>query len=949
MVMRPPVPSEPSVLAIRWRQLLPHTIFAVILALTGSTTYGAWWYLHRKPDPTVHAAMREGLGDLRETVLLRRNEVAAQPTDPDSRLRFAQVLLRIFDGYGAESAFRVAERLGADHWVVVQGLGEAFTIQGDWRKLLAELPDTAPTPKIAARILLMRATAQIALKRLPAATATLTAARRVTQTQVEPMLIAGRLSLSSGDFGAAQVSIQAALKLEPSNIDALFLEYRLVDDRGDISGALEIVGRILAIAPWSIPARLHRADLLMRSGKDIDASAEVETILSRFPTVPGALFLRAMLLSRGGNDEATVVALEQLGPAIDIFPRALLLEAVLSARLGRPEAAWKLAAQFNAHFPEDRDGVVVLAQNQLATKRADLAVPLLARAVARGKPGAPADAELLTLLGTAYAATGNQAGALRVREAAAAAAPNNPQILASLGLSQLRQGDITEALDTLDQSATRSPPTASLSDALFSAAFGAGDLDRAEAALIRRRTQEGETEAVGTMAALLLLARGDVDAAFTAFQALVANYPDAIVPRVNLANLLIRLGRLPDAEALLKTILSEDPTCEAALDALIPFLISQKRFDEAIRAAEIAEAGAPGNTRFTALRADLLIREGNPKAALALLEDRQQSKKLDRSLIGTLAKTQAASGDTTAALLTYADILRTQPGNTDARFAQVNLLLRANLLGAAETSLRDGLVQTPGLFDILFAMVSLEGRRNGLNAALALADELQTNPGNRPASAFLKGDLLILAAQPSQAAQAYRAEFNASPTKALALRLARAEGIAGHPDTAASILRTWLTTHPDDPDVETAVAQIDLRTGHWDLAQTELEARLRRRPNDTAALNNLAWTYQLKGDPRAYDLAKRSYQLQPSPATADTVGWIMLSQDKIPAAIEILQLAAAQAPEDPTIAYHLASALQRNGQREDGIRVLEPILAGPVGFEDRPAAEQLLQKLKIGG
>ena len=941
--------DEPSPWAIRRRRFLPFAIAMLFLCLAGTGGYGVWWFKNRQPDPVEHAARREKLGDLRETALLRRNEIAAKPNDPDARLRLAEVLLRIGDGVGADGSFRAAERLGSDHWAVLQGLSEAQSLQADWRKLLAEIPDVAPTPQIAARLLLMRATAQIALNRLPAATGTLAAAKRLAPNRIEPLLIAARLSLASGDTKAAEASTAAALALQPGNLDALFLQYRFAQARSDVPAAIAVADHILTIAPWSTTARLDRAAMLMQAGREADASVEVETVLSRAPRVTVALYLRAMLRAREGNDEATVLALEQLGPAIDNFPRALFLNAVLQTKLGKVEAARNLAIRFNKRFPNDRNGVVLLAGNHLASNRADLAIPLLEGAVASAAPGKPVDAEMLALLGSAYTATGNRVGALRTLQDAAVAAPDNARVLASLGMSQLSQGDLTAALASLDRSATLAPPPADLSDAMFDAALRAGDLNVAEAALARRRTQDGDTEAVGTMAALLLLARGDLDQALPVFEALVQNYPDAVVPRVNLSKLLLLRGRSGEAEALLHAILAEDPTSQAALNALVSILLRQNRFDDAIHAAELAEVAAPTNTGFTALRVELLIRQDNPTAALALLEDRRQTKKLDVTLTQGLAQAQAASGDIDAALVTYDAMVKSQPSDTSVRMALVRLLLRQRLFGPAATSLREGIAQTPGVFQIMQAMVSLESSRNGLDAALAMAAELRANPANRPAAGFLQGDLLMQAAKPESAVAAYRAEFEAGPNKSLVLRLAAAESATNKSDAAASTLRQWADIHPNDPDIEFGLSQIDMRTGRWDLAQSDLEARLRKRPNDAQALNNLAWAYQLKGDARALDLAKRSYALFPSPFVADTMGWIMLAQGSIAEAVSVLSQAAAQAPTNPAIAYHLAAALKQSGKRADGIRLLEPFITDPTQFDDRPAAEKLLRELKSAG
>jgi Flp pilus assembly protein TadD len=240
----------------------------------------------------------------------------------------------------------------------------------------------------------------------------------------------------------------------------------------------------------------------------------------------------------------------------------------------------------------------------------------------------------------------------------------------------------------------------------------------------------------------------------------------------------------------------------------------------------------------------------------------------------------------------------------------------------------------------------LELETSGLDAALKLAADLRAKPDAMPAAALLKGDLLVGAKQFDRAVDAYQAEFAQAPSQVLALRLAAADAGAGRWDPAATVLRDWLTTHPDSPEVSGVLAKLDERAGRFGLAVGELETRLHHRPNDPAALNDLAWIYQTQNDPRALALAQRAYMLAPAPQIADTLGWIMLSRGDIAAATALLQKAVEQRPGDPSLTYHLALAMEKSGRPDDGRKLLEPLLAKPDAFDERPAAEKLLQQMK---
>ena len=193
--------------------------------------------------------------------------------------------------------------------------------------------------------------------------------------------------------------------------------------------------------------------------------------------------------------------------------------------------------------------------------------------------------------------------------------------------------------------------------------------------------------------------------------------------------------------------------------------------------------------------------------------------------------------------------------------------------------------------------------------------------------------------------QAFTDEFKLAPSSALVLRLANAAATAGHEDEGARALRDWLQRSPDDADAAQLLALLDIKAKRFDDAKAHLQVVLNKRPGDTVALNNMAWLYGLSNDPRARSLAQRAYLQAPTPETADTLGWIMVRQGDPKGGLSLLQQASTQRPADPTLKYHLAVALNDNGQKDDSVKLLQPLVSGPDVFDDKPAARKLLENL----
>lgn len=84
---------------------------------------------------------------------------------------------------------------------------------------------------------------------------------------------------------------------------------------------------------------------------------------------------------------------------------------------------------------------------------------------------------------------------------------------------------------------------------------------------------------------------------------------------------------------------------------------------------------------------------------------------------------------------------------------------------------------------------------------------------------------------------------------------------------------------------------------------------LQTAPNNPLILNNLAWIYFQRNNPKAEETAKKAYTLAPkSAAIIDTYGTILVSNNRLEQGISLLKQAISLAPNAPDIQYHLADA-----------------------------------------
>lgn len=920
-------------------------VSGLALATAGAAA-GGWWAYTGLRDPLASGRQLAEQGDLRAAVLQLRNAVQKDPRNPEANYRLGLVQLQLGDAVAAERQLKAAKAAGHDARAVAVPLAQSYLAQGKFKELLDEFPAEQPDPALAGPILVLRGLAQLGLEDAAGARATIERAEQVAPQSADAPLAAARVALAERNLGLAEQKVERSLALDPNKADALLLRGQLLNARGDRQGALAALDRAVERSGGNPAVLVERATVLIALNQDAKAKADADAALAADPRNAAPVYLQAVLHARAGDYKAADQAFQRLSTVMNRFPRAYFFLAITKSNLGQTEQAADAARRYAARAPNDPDGAKLLARIELAAGRPAQAIEALNQIAGSGR----ADAEVLDLMGRAQAMTGRVDRASQSFQQASQLAPQNAEILTRLASTRLQMGDTAGATGALERSLELSPGQAGAAGALVAAALAAGDVDRAEAALDKMRQQAGETETVGNLAGTIRMARLDMDGARKQFEDVVGRFPGSVPAKLNLARVLAMQGKAPDAARVLEEVLAAEPANGQALTMLVQVWLGQNRVDRAVEAVERARAAAPANAGLVAALADLHVRAGEPQKALDLLGGAQPAGAAPvPALLGARARALVAAGDRAGARAVYEQVLAANPGDLDARRRLVDLLLDAKDFDAARTALRDGLRVSPGNPGMLQALVGAEMQARGVDAALTLADQLKREFPTAPAAAALRGDVLMTARRPKDAAAAYAAELKAAPSAALVLRTATAHGAAGSPDQAAQVSRAWLAQHPDDADVAQMLAGLDIAAKRMGDAEKSLQVVLQKRPNDAVALNNLAWVYQSRGDARAKDLAQRAYLLAPTPETADTLGWVLTSQGDATVALPLLRQAAAARSNDPAVQFHLAQALGATGQREEAMKVLQALVAAPGEFDDKAAARKLLQDLQARG
>ncbi len=882
-------------------------------------------------------------GDVRSAQIALRNAVRDEPRNAEAHFRLAGAHLTLGDPAAAEKEIRTARELGYDNRQVMPLLNLTMLAQNKFRPLLEEFKPDGKDPAVDAEILIGHAQAQAGLRNMDAARALLSEAERTAPASLAGLNAALQLALIRNDQAAAAAKVDAILALDPNSLQALARKAVGLRLAGKQPEALALLDRAVAGNPAQPAARAERAQQLLVMGEDAKAAEDLKIVLAITPNNPPALFMQAGLQARGKDFKAADATLQRMGNALQSIPRALYLQALIKQNLGQTQLAVDAAQKYVARAPNDPEGAKLLARLHLQARRADPAIEVLSRLANANTQ----DAELYELLGQAYAIAGRTDQAVQAFQQATTLAPENARMHSRLAGARLGAGQPDAAALDLERSLQLAPSAVGIGEALFFAELATGDLAKAAAAVEQVRKAQGNTPAVMNLDGVLRMAQRDYAGARIVFDQILATQPDFNPAQVNQARLAIMQERVVDADKLLNDVLAREPNSEPALTIQIGSLIRRNELTPALALAERALAAKPENLRPRLLLAELHSRAKDwPKALAALTPPSGVAVNAD--ILGARARVLMASGENTMARDVFNQALEMDPSTLPLRRQLIGLLASAGDIERARSVIEAGLRVDPRNYVLMEEYISLDLRAAGIETALATADRLVRLTADFPPVRALRGDVYIAAKQFDTAIEYFTKEYAAEPLGFLAQRLASLYANTGKPDLALKALRDWITKTPTDMASLQMLANLEIAFGKLDDAESHLQELLAKNPRNGITLNNLAWVYQRRGDRRARGLAERSYLLLPTAQTADTLGWILVTEGAVDAALPLLRQASIDVPNDPRLQYHYAAALSRVNRKEEALRILKPIVESTVNFDEKRDAEKLLDALKQG-
>lgn len=833
-------------------------------------------------DRLDRAEARYRDGDLRAAIIEAKDVLLDEPDSVRGRVLLGRVSVAVGDGASAEKELEKAIELGATRQEVAPELARALLLQGKFEKILKAIP------------------------------------------------------LDSAVTGEADTAIRNA------HGDAYL-------GLAQPARAREMYTSALERRPDNLAAQLGVATSYFAERNVLQAQAAIEHMLESNPEATRAWLYSGAFNVQTRNFEAAEanyrVALDLAAAQDDQQSRLAALAGLATSlfELGMPDAGGQFVDQLGTYAPQAIETKLLKARKAVASKDWFGAQQHLLQVLKESPEYRPAQ----LILGSVHMESGNLAQAEMYLSAAVAAHPGDAtarQLLAATQLQMRKAYDAQQALAPI--------------------------VDRPDADLASLQ-----------LAVQASMGRRDVEGALGYLDRSIADHPHNIDLQFQLAAVLIEAGRSAEAKDVLDGVdVSGSSDTAYMRDAL--------RVLNSLREGHVAEARQAAldladqhSDRHGALNllGTIHLAGGNLEAARENFEKARVLEPGDLVSQRYLASMDASQGDLDAAETRYRHIVAERPGvawavfalgriafsredydsaasyfrqaleaesgNNEYRLALARAERRMGDIASAEETLGNDAEASLDHIPTAVMLGTLKAERGDIAGALNMAQQLQRRHPKDPAPFAFEAEIHLIAKNLSKADISYDNALELGMARNHVLRsyqVKRQLGVSG----AEQPLLAYLEQRPLDNTVRAVLAEHFVTTNDPGKSISAYERILSEQPKDAVALNNLAWSYYLVGDPRAIDTARRAHvELPGNGAIADTLGWILVENGELEEGERLLRQAVALENGSAEIRYHLAVALSRLGRSDEARRTLQEILARGDAFASQSDAEKLLAEL----
>ncbi|MCR9105103.1 MAG: PEP-CTERM system TPR-repeat protein PrsT [Gammaproteobacteria bacterium] len=881
-------------------------------------------------------------GDLNTTAIELKNALRINPMNPNARFLLGQTYFALGDGDSSEKEMRRALEMGIPESDVLLPLAGAVLLAGNYTGLLEEFQvDQSMSKEDQASLMGLRGMASLRLADLASAQTYFSTALELNPGEATATLGQAFVQRNLGNAEEAAQWLEKAMAIDARQPEAWSLRGDLLALEGDREGAENAYGQAINFSRTPAKYLLQRALLRIDLRKYPEARQDIRRLPAQLPGkyyATGLIELQQRELLRAqGSFEAALTKYED-------YPPAQYYLGLTHTLLGNDEQAQLYLRQFLAQVPESVTASNLLARLQI--RQGDLAsAQALLDPIFKENPD---QQETLDLMAGLELIQGNQKDALARYRKLLAQNPASASAHSKLGVAMILSGDIEEGTAAMEKAIELAPEDEKLELKLVQAQIKAGEPERAIQA--ERQWIERKPQSVNARLALAWsqLNSNQTEAARQSFGAVLDLDPGNPSASHNLAVFALYGGDLKAAIAYYEQsqmFYQGHPRTTVSLARLYNEVGD---IDKAIQVLENSRETYPQFIDSGTMLAQIRLENGDPERALDDISELHKSYPENPGVLAVLGAARAANGKYNQAISAYEQLESLSSLSARNHYLLAKAYYETGDVRRFSETLAAAYEAHPDNYTIQIAMAGLVIAQGKTVEAREIVTRLENQYPGQADVYDQAAKLARLEQKPEREVAALGKMLELQPEdSSVAIKYALALWRAREFDAAYAHLETWMTARPDDQLVQYNLANLYLLGGREEQAIAAFEVRVETHPNDTPAINNLAWLLRERDPRRALTLAEEAHRQAPDAAPVqDTLAMILLqSPGQEERAVALLRRATEAAPGRTDFQYHLAVALAQAGQNRQAARVLSSLLNASPEFSDREAAQALLAQL----
>jgi len=898
------------------------------------------------------AAIRLANDDPKGAIIQLKNAIKASPNMLSAHVLLGKTYLQEGELGNAQSELETANKLGADSSVTVESLAKTYLGQAKYQLLLKNISDNELSGTVQSNVLVSRGLALLELGQLKQANESFSKALFVNASNSSAMSAKALLQLRTGKIERAEKTIVSALKLEKDNADVWNVKASISHTKSQLNQAIEEYTKVLALEEQHLDARLARAGLYLDINQNELARKDIDYLRKEFTGDPRSAYLDSIIYKRESKPEKAKIALKESADILrSIEPKIINNSRTLHMLAGLAfydvkdyEQAKVYLTGFVTKYPNVLGARKILGSIYFEEEKYQKTIDTLGSALVESSN----DVAAISLLSAAYLRNGQAELGTQLLEKTVQAGQDGAALRTDLAIGYIELGEQGKGIKELDAIYKKTPNQrvgAMLALMHHKQGQSKKALTIAKELVKNEPNNLGMLHLLGTIQASL----GQLDDAKKQFLTMAKLQGGKVPSGLNLAKIDRVQGKVSDARKRYQKVLKEEPSNVIALAEFARLEGAEGNNQQQIRWLEKVRSLQAKDWQVRVQLANLYREQSQFKKAQEAALDAKKIAPANLLVLQTVANVYIAAGKRDDAKYVYGQMrgIALDQSNASALYAIAERQASMSLLRDSVETLSIALEYDPQSMVIRTRLAEMLLRTGKIELAGNLIEKILKDRPKQAVGQRLKGDLLVHKGKPEAAIKLYRQAVAMDNNGDNALALGLAYSRLGKTGKAVNVLTAVKHGGQVDQRIGVALAELHMQRGEFSNASKTLEELVSATPNQPLLLNNLANIYDLLGDKRALEVAKKAYDLAPKSADInDTYGWLLSKTGQAEKGLPFLREAHIRNSDNLEVRYHIADTLNKLGRSKEALKELTGVLNTQRPFPSKERAKDLKTQLE---